>query len=279
MIAAAPVAGYDLATADADYPRWDGPPVRTLVICTHQRSGSTLLGEAIAFAGGLGTPLEYFHRGFRPSFAKRWGSAGLKGYVADLHRHRTDPSGTFAVKLFWQDVADLLIERDPAFEPLRAIAPGDPTSALHQRANAVLATVLPNPVWIRLERLDTVRQAVSLVRARQTDVWRDLARRDLSAIPQPHYDFEALAEQLYWIHRTRGRWEAFFTANQIVPHRIGYEQMARDLDATFERLCTLLGHNESPTPRPRTKRQADALSEAWMRRLLADLMRRDPCPS
>jgi hypothetical protein len=35
---------YDLADAGADYPEWHGPPCRTLVICTQQRSGSTLTG-------------------------------------------------------------------------------------------------------------------------------------------------------------------------------------------------------------------------------------------
>ncbi len=50
---------YDLVRAEADYPEWQGPPRRTLLICTQPRSGSTLLGEALWFAGGLGCPLEY----------------------------------------------------------------------------------------------------------------------------------------------------------------------------------------------------------------------------
>ena len=53
---------YDLTLAGADCPRWDGPPRRSILICSHPRSGSTLLGEAIRFAGGLGCPLEYLHR-------------------------------------------------------------------------------------------------------------------------------------------------------------------------------------------------------------------------
>lgn len=269
--------GYDLAFADADYPPWEGPPLRTLVICTHQRSGSTLLGEALAFAGGMGIPLEYLHRGFRPSFEARWGSVGLDSYVADLHRYRTDPSGTFAIKLFWRDVADIAIERDPACEALRAIAPGDPPAALHRHARHLLEALLPNPVWVRLERRDTARQAVSLERAKQTDVWRDVARRDLSAIPEPRYDFAALADQLHWIHRSRDRWQAFFDANAIVPHSIGYEAMIADFEGEFGKLCTLLGRPDAARPQSRTRRQADALSEDWVRRLLHDLRDRDAC--
>ena len=52
---------YDLAGPEGDYPEWDGPPRRSIVLCTHPRSGSSLLGEALTFAGGFGCPLEYFH--------------------------------------------------------------------------------------------------------------------------------------------------------------------------------------------------------------------------
>lgn len=270
-------AGYDLAFADADYPVWDGPPLRTLVICTHQRSGSTMLGEAVAFTGGMGIPLEYLHCGFRPSFENRWGSSELDTYVANLHRHRTDPCGTFAIKLFWRDVADIASERDPAFEALRAIAPGEAPAALHRQARKVLEALLPNPVWVRLERRDTVRQAVSLERARQTNVWRDVARRDLSEIPEPRYDFDALAEQLHWIHRSRDRWHAFFDANAIVPHSICYEALVTNFGEEFEKLCALFGLTGAACPPSRTRRQADALSEDWVRRLLHDLRERASC--
>jgi LPS sulfotransferase NodH len=76
------------------------------LICTHPRSGSTLLGEALYFAGDLGCPLEYFHAGFRPTLAARWGCAGLEDYGRAVHRWRTDPSGTLSVNLNCHDVAD-----------------------------------------------------------------------------------------------------------------------------------------------------------------------------
>ena len=275
----APRLTYDLALAEADYPRWEGPPRRTLVICTHQRSGSTFLGEAITFAGDMGTPLEYFHRGFRPSFAQRWGSSGTEAYVADLHRYRTDPGGTLAVKLFWQDVADIAVERDPALERLRAIAPGDVPPGLYRRVRAILDALLPNATWVSLERRDTVRQAVSLQRARQTDVWRDLARHDAASMPEPQYDFAALSDQLHWILRARDRWNGFFAANEIAPHIITYERMVRDFETCFRDLRALMGQSAATLPPTRMRRQADALSEAWAHRLLGDLRRRAACPA
>lgn len=269
--ARAPRLTYDLALAEADYPQWEGRPHRTLVICTHQRSGSSLLGEAITFAGDMGTPLEYFHRGFRPSFEQRWGSSDTTAYVADLYRYRTDPGGTLAVKLFWQDVADIAAERDPTLEQLRAIAPGDVPPGLYRRAREILDGVLPNAVWVSLERRDTIRQAVSLQRARQTDVWRDLNRRDISSMPEPQYDFAGLADQLHWIARARARWNGFFAANEIAPHIITYERMVRDFETCFRDLRALMGLSTITPPPTRMRRQADALSETWSRRLLVDL--------
>src|SRR5262249_3954211 len=75
---------YDLATERGDYPDRDGPPNRTLLVCCHPRSGSTLLGEAIFTAGGLGCPLEYLHRGFRPAFAARWKTPDLDAFIGAL---------------------------------------------------------------------------------------------------------------------------------------------------------------------------------------------------
>ena len=72
---------YDLVTAVANYQEWQGRPSRSVLICTQQRSGSTLLGEAIYFGGGLGCPLEYFHVGFRPGFEARWASKTFRDYT------------------------------------------------------------------------------------------------------------------------------------------------------------------------------------------------------
>ena len=117
---------YDLSLSANDFAPWEGSPARSIVICSHPRSGSTLLGEAIHFAGGLGCPLEYLHRGFRPTLAARWQAPDLDTYVAAMHRWRTDPSGTVATKLFWQDVEEIAHERAPdRFPPPGAARPED----------------------------------------------------------------------------------------------------------------------------------------------------------
>lgn len=104
---------YDLASIRADYPIRLDAPSQSLILCSYQRSGSTLLGEAIHDASGLGCPLEYFHTGFRPRFARRWNADNIRTYAEAVYRYRTDPSGILSVKLFWYDLEEIAAEIAP----------------------------------------------------------------------------------------------------------------------------------------------------------------------
>ena len=200
---------YDLADAGADYPEWHGPPRRTLVICTQQRSGSTLLGEAIYFSGGLGCPLEYFHGGFRPGFAARWKADDLPTYVAALHRHRTDPSGTLAIKLFWRDVVRLVREYAPSeFTDLFWFTPAPMPPTIHRRIFAIISEILPNPTFVLLGRRDQIGQAVSHYRAVEARSWRKFV--ESAAGGEPAHDFDLTFRTLAAIQLHNAHWHDFF---------------------------------------------------------------------
>jgi LPS sulfotransferase NodH len=175
-------APYDLTEAAHDYPAWHGPPRRTVLICTHPRSGSTLLGEALYFAGGLGCPLEYFHSGFRPGLAARWRAPALVDYIRAAHRWRTDPDGTFAAKLFWPDLVQLAGERAPGdHSALDTMPPEAVPPATYRAIGAQLAAIFPNPRFVYLERRDRVRLAISGMAALHSGRWRVVAAADAPA--------------------------------------------------------------------------------------------------
>ena len=250
---------YDLATAAADYPARTGAPDRTVVICSHPRSGSTLLGEAIHAAGGLGCPLEYLHRGFRPAFAERWGAHDLAAYVRAVHRHRTDPSGVFSLKLFWRDIEDVVAEaRGPEADPNRILD--------------ALGPILPNPTFVYLTRTDRVRQAVSAFIAGETSTFRVLTSV-ADPLPPVAYDYDAILRQLAAADYSRARWEAFFAATGSEPYRVSYEQLVADFAGTASAVLAWLGRPVDPSP-PRLQRQATARSEQFVLRFLTDDQRR-----
>lgn len=248
---------YDLALAGSDYPVWTEPrPRRTLLVCTHMRSGSTLLGEALYRAGGLGLALEYFHGGVRPGLAARWGTPDLDSYAAAVVRHRTEPSGSLAVKLFWPDVQALCAERG------RGTAPAE--------VSRTLGELFPDPTWILLTRRDVLRQAVSQMTARASGVWRRIPGvDDRQARAMPDYDFLELAAHAGHIRECQEAWEAWFRHQGIEPHRVWYEDLEADYAGTAGALLAALGR-PGPVEPPRMRRHGWAHTEEFMRRFLED---------
>lgn len=267
---------YDLTLESADYPAWRGQPHRTLIICTLMRSGSTLLGEAIYFAGGLGCPLEYFHQGFRPQFEARWKSADFQAYVSTLHRLRTDPSGIFSVKLFWHDVLQMICERAPGvFDALVGAPPPLVSADDHRRLYEVIRAIFPNPTFVFLTRRDELRQAVSNYVAEQTRRWRKFSppARD-PGLPQIAYSFDDIFRLHVGNRRRSENWESFFRANDLPYYKIVYEDLALDYEGTLRKFFTAIGRPDAPIVPPRLRKQADARSEALLQKFLAEFRQR-----
>lgn len=252
---------YDLALAAADYPDWKhARPRRTFLVCTHMRSGSTLLGEALHRAGGLGCPIEYFHAGARPSFAARWGTPDLDSYAAAVVRHRTDPTGSLGVKLFWRDVRELCAERGRGTDM--------PDVA------RTLAELFPNPTWIHLTRQDRLRQAISQMTARTSGVWRRIPGvEDGEARAIPEYDFLEIASHLGYIQECCEAWEAWFRFAGIEPLQVSYEALVSDYEGTVRALLAELGREGAVEP-PRMRPHRWDHTEAFMRRFLEEGRRR-----
>jgi LPS sulfotransferase NodH len=262
---------YDLATADHDYPARDGLPLRTILICTHPRSGSTLLGEALYFAGGLGCPLEYFHAGFRPALAARWGCEGLSDYGRAVHRWRTDASGTLSVKLFWRDVAELVGELQPGrFDDLHQRPPEATSPDMYREIAGLLAPLFPDARYIHLIRRDRVRQAVSAAAAVQTGIWRQIPQMgERTEATAPSFDFATIERLIAYADFCHRHWRGFFAAIGAVSHRLAYEDLTRDHEATVKVVLEHLGSTAAAPP-VRMKRQSDARNEAMVLRFLRE---------
>lgn len=271
MMVVPPRKPYDLTLADHDYASWSGPPRRSILVCTHPRSGSTLLGEALYFAGGLGCPLEYFHRGFKPGLAHRWHAGTLPEYVRAVHRFRTDPSGTLSAKLFWGDIEVLAAELDAAkFGSLIDRPCGAYDIRTCREIAALLEPIFPNPTFIHLERRDRVRQAVSDLTATQTGMFRIVpSMGSSSAKSTPHYDFARIDSLVAYSDYCHQQWRTFFEAAGAKPIALTYEALLSDYTGQVRHLLDDLGSNAAVAP-IRLQRQSDGTSEAFVLRYLRD---------
>ncbi len=257
---------YDLARPEHDFAPWLGPPRRTIVLCTIPRSGSTLLGEALHFAGGLGCPLEYFHRGFRPYFEARWNTTGPDQFKDAAWRWRTDAGGTFSIKLFWRDVEELVADMP---DGPRIGDPADATAGDYRAVFGRIAPLVPNPAFVHLCRLDEVRGAVSGLMAADSGIWRSLPDKTNKLQRPVAYDYARIAGLIAYSRHCHAHWRGLFAANGIVPFVLTYEELTRDYTGTVARLLRHLG-SEAPVPPARLRRQSGAQTESFALRFLQE---------
>jgi LPS sulfotransferase NodH len=124
-------------------------------------------------------------------------------------------------------------------------------------------------VWVR--RRDTVRQAISLWRAMQTQSWRDegspgTRRRGAQ------YNFGALRHLVKLLDDHDASWARFFVRRPVL--ELTYEEIAADLPGALERTLAHLGierPRDWPPSLPPMRRQADELSDVWAKAYARDL--------
>ena len=251
---------YDLVTADHDWDSGYLAPRRTIVVCTSRRCGSTLLGEALWRAGGLGCPLEYLHAGFRPGFAERWNTPDLDGYLSALYRNRTDAGGTLGIKVFWPDLQLVYAERYP-----------DRPEPGYAEMAELVAGLFPNPTFVHLWRHDLLRQAISDCRAVRTGRWRLFDAVETRRTPELAVDDITMSVNQFGTQRDR--WRGFFAYLGVEPVRLTYEQLVADYPGTVRRLVATLGGADpvAATAAPRLRRQSDVDTERAAVRYLGTL--------
>ncbi len=215
------------------------------IICSVPRCGSTLLARSLARMG-IGAPDEFFNvaqavdgEGVvdRADFTRCKSDADLHAYIESLRAQYT-VAGIFGLKTHHCQLA----QRPYLLENLAAIFPG--------------------ARYIAMRRRDVLRQAISFVRAGQTGQWAS----SLPARGQPRFDRRAIEHALADISAQQSAWENFFRSRAIRPLRIVYEDFIHNYRQTLAEVCRYLGVKGQPMPQPPLGRQADSLTEDWVRR-------------
>jgi LPS sulfotransferase NodH len=174
-------------------------PFRTYLVCATPRSGSTLLCAVLASTGRAGRPEEFFEARCESGIPRRpreyfKAASGLPlARVPDVDpptppysdlravmrwrehferslRAGSTPNGVFGAKVMWMHLSDL------------ARFAGTPRAE-------VLERLFPDATFVWVRRADRVRQAISLWKAMQTQVWRAEAERPTAP---PFYDRAAI---------------------------------------------------------------------------------------
>jgi LPS sulfotransferase NodH len=185
-----------------------------------------------------------------------WRPPDFGRLVQDALEKGTTKNGVLGTKIMWAYFRDFvrLARRTPGLEDVRPCE--------------VPGCVLPNLrryVWIR--RDDTVRQAVSLWKALQTQQWRRDSDDDAGGSGL-RFSFPAVDHLKLRIDEHNEAWQDFFDGCGAEPVRVVYEELAETYEGTVLRLLEELGiriPEDFAVEKPRMRRQADDISEEWVR--------------
>lgn len=234
------------------------------ILCATPRSGSTLLCALLTATGVAGRPKSYFRAQSRPGYAARFQVApdDLTAYLGAVRGTGHKAGGRVAVRLMAE-------ARRPLLAELQARLGAGSDAALLTRA-------LGPVVYIHLSRQDVVEQAISRLRAEQSGLWHRW--RDGGEILPPSrpgglvYDPDALAAHVRCLRRWEDDWQTWFSAQGIRPHRVEYEDLARDPRGVLSAVLTAIGADPAHAAgvTVSNERLADDLTRAWAARFRAE---------
>jgi LPS sulfotransferase NodH len=236
-----------------------------LAIASVERTGSTLLCSILRGTHLAGTPIEYLNiqtKNFerirnqcgqpkikfthRPIARVRkltgrypwrdisyFSSTSWRRYLSAIAQQHTTTNGVFGIKMHWNQYKRHMLDM------------------------GVDASYWNVPVkWVRITREDELRQAISFVRAAQTESWNS------------NMATKAIASALARISNENSDWDVYFAQNNITPLHITYEQLTRDMDATIRRIMSFIETPIDVVPEPQTKKQGDSINKEWAERFL-----------
>ena len=233
-------------------------PSKSYLICATPRSGSTLLCEALRKTRLAGNPDEYFGPMHVSRWNETWKTRTDHEYFQQTIEHGCTSNGDWGAKvmrLYWQDFLN----------QLKCV---DDSQNLSE--SELLETRFPGLSYIFITRRNKVRQAVSWLKFIHGSAWfwEDDAPQKLDNLEfKPDVIDDFLRQTT--IHESA--WLEFFERSGIQPRIVTYEDFVTSYEETAIDVLGYLGI-ECPTSiafeERRLKKQADALSDAWVQKYL-----------
>ncbi len=239
------------------------------VICATPRSGSTLLCDLLAATGVAGKPNSFYRRESRDNWVRRFEIAPgddvafERRYLAETIAAGTGGTGMFGMRIMWPSMPEMQAQ-------LGRLYPDAATD------RARLATAFGTPVYIHLQRVDRVAQAISRSKAEQSGLWHRGAdgseREQVKPYRTPEYDGAQLAGFIAEAEAHEAAWTRWFATEGVAPLELTYEGLSADPAATLATVLGALGRDPALASRAevRTARLADTLSLDWAARYRAE---------
>ncbi|BDP41403.1 hypothetical protein DAETH_13720 [Deinococcus aetherius] len=229
----------------------EGPqPDLCYTIWFSQRTGSTLLCEALGSTGVAGRPAEWLNdRDPRTTTLRD---------LQEMLRAGTTQGGVFGLKYGPDQRFGQWIQ---TFRRELALPPEMPRPDVWQ-------AMFPNSRHLYMTRRNKVRLAVSWWRAIVSGEWhRRHGQAPQDGDLQGRYSFDAINHLFAECSLREAAIEEFFAEGGILPLTLVYEDFIRDYEGTVRAVLTHLDlPTRVPVAPPAFTRLADALTEEWVQR-------------
>jgi LPS sulfotransferase NodH len=179
-----------------------------------------VLCDLLSSTGVLGHPDEFLHH-VPPDNAN----------FPERFQRSITPNGVFGAKLLYPGPLRLLAgitEHHP-------YAPGH-FANVHED----LRDILPQLRYVHLIRRETDRQAMSWIKARQTQMWHS-TQKGKTPPPPPVYSIRNIDQLAQEIEQTNEQWSDYFAVNQVKPLVLYYEEMSTDFPNAVHQVADFLG--------------------------------------
>lgn len=217
----------------------DASGSRGYAVCGEPRSGSTYLTRVLGSTDVLGRPVEFSAADLAEAANREPHEAKLPPKIEEV---RT-ANGVYGFKVF--------------------------SHQFDLAGNARWAERLPNLHFVHLERLDLLGQAISLVRALQTERYES----GPPSRPEARYENRAIARAVMRIAHNHARWRMWFARNGLAPLHLTYEGVVNDPQKVAEAVARHIGLATVPAvdlSRVSMRIQRDLDSDLWRERFLAE---------
>jgi LPS sulfotransferase NodH len=240
-------------------------PRTQFLICTTPRSGSTLLCSLLGSTGLAGMrrgqvvgheyALELVGRRDQRTDFGPLDRDSLRRFFQDAFDRSRTPNGVAGFKLMWEQVRRL------------ALRLGYPANSegfgFHD-----FATLFPETTrFIWLTRRERVRQAVSLVKAVQSQCWNSAEQERFTSFYV--FDYLALKRTVKMLEHHDAMWREFFEHNAIKPLEVVYEDVIRDRWEQVQRIAGFVeipGAVASEIGEVHYRKQSVSLNDLWVER-------------
>ena len=247
-----------LMSRDRDFPIREQGATRRYLLCSTARCGSTLVGDILHRSGLAGDPQEYLNGRLIAAYLRAAnrldGKVNIFDYLDDIETRRTSENGVFGIKVHFEHVLSLWQKKNR--DALKFL----------QRFDKI----------ILLTRQDKLAQAVSLHKARSTQIWTSedyqfLEDDDPRKTRKASYDPFRISRALGDILLQENGWKSTLSSAKLKFGVIQYEDFVANPDNRTRQLFNYLDLPE-PTEQlvPSVQRQsrgADPLLEAFRKEI------------